>query len=261
MSRVTETGMDEGQVGRCGARSDEPQARSEVRWSARRKEGVVVRLLRGESLDLLARETGQPTGRIAGWREEFLAGGREGLKSRPVAIEDVALRDAQRKIGELSMQVDILNALLERKGGPCVTEALEVSEQLPAPLKTVCRVAGVSRSAACEARRRRGTSEPPRRRPGPVGAMTDTDLLAQIRGVLADSPFVGEGHRKVWARLRRERGVFTSRKRVLRLTREAGLLAPTAQVRKRAARLHDATITVTIPDTLWATDATEAWSG
>jgi hypothetical protein len=90
--------------------------------------------------------------------------------------------------------------------------------------------------------------------------MTDTDLLKQIRGVLADSPFVGEGHRKVWARLRRERGVYTSRKRVLRLTREAGLLAPTAQVRKRAARLHDATITVTIPDTLWATDATEAWS-
>ena len=111
MSRVTETGMDEGQEGRSGARSDEPEARSEVRWSARRKEGVVVRLLRGESLDLLARETGQPAGRIAGWREEFLAGGREGLKSRPAAIEDVALRDAQRKIGELSMDLDILRAL------------------------------------------------------------------------------------------------------------------------------------------------------
>ena len=118
MSRVTETGMDAGQEGRCGARSDEPEARSDVRWGARRKEGVVVRLLRGESLDLLARATGQPAGRIAGWREEFWAGGREGLKSRPAAIEDVALRDAQRKIGELSMQVDILNALLERKGGP-----------------------------------------------------------------------------------------------------------------------------------------------
>jgi hypothetical protein len=45
------------------------------------KTAVVVCLLRGESLDLLARETGQPAGRIAGWREEFLAGGREGLKS------------------------------------------------------------------------------------------------------------------------------------------------------------------------------------
>jgi putative transposase len=134
-----------------------------------------------------------------------------------------------------------------------------VSEQLPAPLLVVCRVAGVSRSAACEARRRRGTSGPPRRRPGPVGAMGDRELLAEIRDVLATSPFVGEGHRKVWARLRR-RGVRTSRKRVLRLTRGAGLLAPTARVRKRAQRLHDGTITVTVPDTLWATDATEGWT-
>jgi transposase len=119
MSRVMEVGMEdvEGQ-GRSSARSDEPEVRSEVRWSARRKEGVVMRLLRGESLDLLSRETGQPAGRISGWREEFLAAGREGLKSRPVAVEDVALRAAQRKVGELSMEVDILRALLERKGLP-----------------------------------------------------------------------------------------------------------------------------------------------
>jgi putative transposase len=120
----------------------------------------------------------------------------------------------------------------------------------------VCRLAGVSRSAACEQRRRRSLSEPPRRRPGPVGAATDAELLTQIRKVIDDSPFVSEGHRKVWARLRRQ-SVCTSRKRVLRLMREAGLLAPTPQVRKRAARLHDGTITVSVPDTLWATDATE----
>jgi hypothetical protein len=54
--------------------------------------------------------------------------------------------------------------------------------------------------------------------------MPDGELLAEIRDVLADSPFVGEGHPKVWARIRR-RGVRTSRQRVLRLTREAGLLA------------------------------------
>ena len=119
MSRVMESAVVdvEGQ-GRSGARSDEPEARSEVRWSARRKEGVVMRLLRGESLDLLAREAGQPAGRIVAWREEFLAAGREGLKSRPAAVEDVALREAQRKVGELSMEVDILQALLERKGHP-----------------------------------------------------------------------------------------------------------------------------------------------
>jgi len=139
-----------------------------------------------------------------------------------------------------------------------------VSESLPAPLKTVCRVAGVSRSAVYEQRRRRCASAEGlparRRRPGPVGAMPDAELLAEIRQDLESSPFVGEGHRKVWARLRRKRGVNTSRKRVLRLTREAGLLAPTPQVRKRSARLHDGTITVSVPDTLWATDATEAWT-
>ena len=65
MSRVTEAVVEEDQGGRSSARSDEPEARSEVRWSARRKEGVVLRLLRGESLDLLARETGQPAGASA----------------------------------------------------------------------------------------------------------------------------------------------------------------------------------------------------
>jgi hypothetical protein len=83
----------------------------EVRWSARRKEGVVMRLLRGESLDLLARESGQPAGRISAWREEFLAGGREGLKSRPAPVQDRRLVEAQRKVGELTMDLDILRAL------------------------------------------------------------------------------------------------------------------------------------------------------
>jgi hypothetical protein len=137
-----------------------------------------------------------------------------------------------------------------------------VSETLPAPLQTVCRVAGVSRSATHEQRRRRRASAsdvPARRRRGPVGALPDAELLAAIRRDLDESPFVGEGHRKVWARLRRQ-GIRTSRKRVLRLTREAGLLAPTPQVRRRSQRLHEGTITVDVPDTLWATDATEAWT-
>jgi transposase len=117
MSRVTEAGMD-------GAQEDIQRTKQravgerEVRWSARRKEGVVMRLLRGESLDLLARESGQPAGRISGWREEFLVAGREGLKARPLPVEDVALREAQRKVGELSMELDIVKALLERKDHP-----------------------------------------------------------------------------------------------------------------------------------------------
>ncbi len=90
----------------------------EVRWSARRKEELVLRLLRGESLDALARETGQPAGQISRWREDFLAAGREGLKARPAPPEERELREAQRKIGEQAIEIDTLRALLEKKGGP-----------------------------------------------------------------------------------------------------------------------------------------------
>ena len=113
MSGVMEAGMEKGGSARSSAPSGEPEASREVRWSARRKEEVVLRLLRGESLDLLARETGQPAGRISAWREEFLAAGREGLKARPQPEEDRRLVEAQRKIGELSMDLDIARALLE----------------------------------------------------------------------------------------------------------------------------------------------------
>ncbi len=118
MSGVREVRV--GAVGelRSGVPSGEPEASRGVRWSVRRKEQVVLRLLRGESLDLLARETGQPAGRIAGWREEFLAAGREGLKSRPVPEGGRRLVEAQRKVGELQLVVDILRALLEKKGSP-----------------------------------------------------------------------------------------------------------------------------------------------
>ena len=116
-------------------------------------------------------------------------------------------------------------------------------------LGAVCRIAGVSRSAAFELRRREreGDAERrPQRKRGPVGAMADAELRTEIHHTIEDSPFNGEGHRKVWARLRR-RGIRTSRKRVLRLMREDGVLAPTPQVRKRAARLHTGTITVEMP--------------
>jgi transposase len=104
---------DEGRGSRSGAASGRPEGGREVRWSARRKQEVVLRLLRGDSLDALARETGQAAGTISAWREDFLVGGQEGLKSRPAPVEDRRLADAQRKIGELAMDNDILRALLE----------------------------------------------------------------------------------------------------------------------------------------------------
>ena len=74
--------------------------------------------------------------------------------------------------------------------------------------------------------------------------MPDPELAEAIRAVLAASAFHGEGHRKVWARLRVQ-GVRTSRRRVLRLMRGHDLLAPSRVGSPRGPRNHDGTI---IPD-------------
>ena len=99
----------------------------------------------------------------------------------------------------------------------------------------------------------------PRRR-GPAGPMPDPALLEAIRGVLADSPFHGEGHRKVWARLR-HRGVRASRRRVLRLMREQGLLAPSRTGAPRGPKAHDGAIVPDTVDAMWGADLTAAWTG
>ena len=54
--------------------------KSVKRWSAKRKQEVVLRLLRGESLDALSRETGQPASVLSQWRDEFLECGIAALK-------------------------------------------------------------------------------------------------------------------------------------------------------------------------------------
>src|SRR3990172_3340053 len=76
----------------------------------------------------------------------------------------------------------------------------------------------------------------------PKPRWSEENLLTAIRAVLAAAPFLGEGHRKVWARLRWQ-GVRTSKARVLRLMREAHLLAPTRVGHAHGPKAHDGTIT------------------
>jgi transposase InsO family protein len=90
--------------------------------------------------------------------------------------------------------------------------------------------------------------------------MPDAALVEAIRGVLAASPFHGEGHRKVWARLRHG-GVRTSKRRVLRLMREHGLLAPSRVGAPRGPRNHDGTIIPETVDAMWGTDLTTTVTG
>jgi transposase-like protein len=88
----------------------------ENRWSARRKADAVVRLLRGESLDELSRALRVEAHRLQAWREEFVASGIEGLKGKPLAPEDRRLKEAERKIGELTMDNEVLRAVARKRG-------------------------------------------------------------------------------------------------------------------------------------------------
>ena len=131
------------------------------------------------------------------------------------------------------------------------------SRGTPYGLARVCRV---WRTARASVYRQRHPAQPRARRPGPTGPMPDAALVERIRGVLAASPFHGEGHRKVWARLR-VAGVRTSKQRVLRLMREHDLLAPARVGSPRGPRNHDGSIIPEELDMLWSTDMTTIWTG
>ena len=123
----------------------------------------------------------------------------------------------------------------------------------------VCWAWEVPRSSFYAARRAEtgGTAiaaRPGRRGPKPV--VSDQALLAAIRADLARSPWTGEGHRKVWARLRATDGIRVSRKRVLRLMRQHALLSP-HRARPRPDAPHERRIITAAPNLMWATDATQ----
>ena len=121
-------------------------------------------------------------------------------------------------------------------------------------LKRVCETWERSRSAlyAKRSRARRPERKGAARRRGPKPALSDEQLLAAIRHDLARSPFQGEGHRKVHARLRIVDGVRVSRTRVLRVMRTAGLLSP-HRGRQAAPKAHEGTIVTAAPNLMWGT--------
>jgi transposase InsO family protein len=125
-------------------------------------------------------------------------------------------------------------------------------------IATVCRIWRVARATVY---RHRAPARPaPPRRPGPAGLIADADLMEEICQVLQHSPFHGEGHRKVWARLR-VAGIRTSKRRVLRLMRANALLAPSRTGSPRGPRAHDGTITPDAVDVMWGTDLTTTVTG
>src|SRR4029450_4812903 len=84
------------------------------RMSARRKQDAVLRLLRGEDLELLSRGLGVTAAELSGWREVFRAAGEPSLTSRPADARDAEIGRLKEKVGDLTMANQLLTAKIER---------------------------------------------------------------------------------------------------------------------------------------------------
>ena len=140
--------------------------------------------------------------------------------------------------------------------------AVSPSSRLTYGVQRVCRVWRVPRSSFYDWKRRSKDSQSSARR-GPKPVTSDEEIASEIRkilGMVEDSfGFRGEGYRKVHARLHFAGHAITKR-RVNRIMRESGLLAPCRRGTPRGPRAHDGTITTDTPDAMWGTDATQVWT-
>ena len=95
----------------------EPGAAPVKRWTAARKQEVVLRLIRGETLDAVSRDVGVPMYRLADWRDRSLMGITVALHEGPGDGREVALKEARRKIGDLLMEIELLKKSPKKPNG------------------------------------------------------------------------------------------------------------------------------------------------
>jgi transposase len=86
------------------------------RWSAGRKREVVLRLLRGEAAELLSRELAVPVYKLEQWRAKAEVALDGALKDRAGEPANLELAAAMQRIGELSMENELLRSRIERPG-------------------------------------------------------------------------------------------------------------------------------------------------
>ena len=87
------------------------------RNSVQRKLAVVARLLRGEPLDLVAREANVSVSKLTEWRERALAGAASALKERERDDRDDEIARLKSKVGEITMDNELLYARIGAREG------------------------------------------------------------------------------------------------------------------------------------------------
>jgi transposase-like protein len=95
------------------AGGDGPAPVRRRRMSAKRKQSAVLRLLRGEDLELVSRELSVPAAELSAWRDAFLAVGEASLKTRPADGRDAEIGRLKAKVGDLTMANELLATKIE----------------------------------------------------------------------------------------------------------------------------------------------------
>jgi hypothetical protein len=96
------------------AGADGPAPARRQRMSAKRKQSAVLRLLRGEDLELVSRELGVMAAELTAWREALLAAGEASLKARPADGGDAEIGRLKAKVGDPTMANELLATKIER---------------------------------------------------------------------------------------------------------------------------------------------------
>ena len=96
------------------AGGDGPTPTCRRRMSAGRKQEAVLRLPRGEDLELVSRELGVTAAELSGWRDAFLAAGEASMRSRPADARDAEIGRLKEEVGELTMANELLGAKVGR---------------------------------------------------------------------------------------------------------------------------------------------------
>ena len=250
------------------AGGDGPAPERRRRMSAKRKQSAVLRLLRGEDLELVSRELGGDGGRAERLARR-LPGRRRGVAEDPPRRWPRRRDRSPQGQGRRPDHGQRAAGDQDRAPGgrpPFGTAEVEAMSRQVSPstnrsygVLRVTRVWGTSRATLYRHRAvRRATPAGGGR--ARSGRCPTQRWSTAIRELLAASPFHGEGYRKVWARLRFA-GIRTSKRRVLRLMREHDLLAPGRVGRPHGPKAHDGTIRTERVDAMWGTDLTSTLTG
>src|SRR3982750_1609576 len=96
------------------AGGDGPTPEPRRRMSARRKLEAVLRLLRGEDLELVSRELGVTAAELSGWRDRFLAGGEAPLEGRRAGGGGGESGGLEAGVGGRTRAAELLEGKIER---------------------------------------------------------------------------------------------------------------------------------------------------